>query len=192
LFDYTRHTVEVIGGPGHNGAAQAVPVNVAGGTLTATGAAAHDAAISGSPVRIAGRAMTANYTATASNDVADILCTTVGAQVVRLNAIPELDWQTVTTIANTTSTPLRAAAGAGIKAYMTGLQYQNTNATATQLNILRGTTVVASYQAPASMAVPATISFLTPIQTAANEALNVQAVTTGASVLVSAQGYVSP
>lgn len=201
LFDYTRHTVEVIGGPGHNGPAQAVPVNIAGGTTAVTGSvtatgvagtAAHDAAISGNPVRIAGRAVTANYTATATGDTADFITTTVGAQIVRLNSIPELDWQTVTTLTTTTAAALRAAAGAGIKAYMTGLQYQNTNATATQVNILRGTTVIASYFAPANMAVPATITLLTPLQTAVNEALNVQAVTTGASVLVSAQGFVSP
>ena len=35
LFDYTRITTEIIGGPGHGTAGMAVPVNVAGGALTA-------------------------------------------------------------------------------------------------------------------------------------------------------------
>ncbi|MCA3268493.1 MAG: hypothetical protein ING19_20810 [Azospirillum sp.] len=35
LFDYTRLTAEVIGGPGHSTAGMSVPVNVAGGALTA-------------------------------------------------------------------------------------------------------------------------------------------------------------
>ncbi len=112
--------------------------------------------------------------------------------IVRLNSTPDLQWQAVTTLTTTTAAALRAAAGAGVRAYMAGLQYQSTNATATQINILRGTTVIASYFAPANMQVPATITLLTPLQTAANEALNIQAVTTGASVLVSAQGFVSP
>lgn len=167
-------------------------VTLSGTANSVQGGAAHDAAIVGNPVRIGGRAITANYAAVATGDQADFICTTVGAQIVKLGAIPELDFQAVTTLTTTTAAALRAAPGAGIKAYLTGLQYQNTNATATQVNVLRGTTVIASYQAPANMAVPATITYITPLQTAANEALNVQAVTTGASVLVSAQGYVSP
>ena len=161
-------------------------------TNLSNGQAAHDAVIAGSPHRTAGRAVTANYTAVASGDVADYITTTVGAQVTRPNSIPELEWQAVLTIVNTTSTAIQAAAGAGLKRYLTNLVYQNTNATATVFNILRGTTVIATVSAPASMANPVSIPLPTPLQTAANEALNVQAVTTGANLIVNAQGYTAP
>ena len=172
-------------------------VTVSSGTVTtvttlSNGQAAHDAVIAGSPHRTAGRAVTANYTAVATGDVADFITTTVGAQVMKPNSIPELEWQTVLTITNTTSTAIQATAGAGLKRYMTNLVYQNTNATATVFNILRAATVIATVSAPASMANPVSIPLPTPLQTAANEALNVQAVTTGANLIVNAQGYTAP
>ena len=37
---------------------------------------------------------------------------------------------------------MQAAAGVGLKRYLTNLVYQNTNATATVYNVLRGTTVI--------------------------------------------------
>lgn len=174
--------VQIIGTPA---------VSLSGTTITG-GQAAHDAVIAGAPVRVGGRAMTANYTAVASGDVADYVSTTVGAQIVRANSIPELEWQTVLTITNTTSTAIQAAAGAGLKRYMTGFFYQNTNATATVFNILRGTTVIATISANANMANTIHVPLPTPLQTAANEALNVQAVTTGANLIINAQGFTAP
>lgn len=155
-------------------------------------ATVHGGSVTASPSRMAGRAVSANYTPVATGTVADIITTRVGVPIVKLGSIPELDWQVVLTIVNVTSTAIRDTAGAGLKNYCTGIQYQNTNATATQINILRGATVIASYFAPANMAAPAVISFYTPLQTAANEALNVQATVTGANVLFNAQGYVAP
>lgn len=93
------------------------------GTYTVGGVAAHDAVISGSPVRTAGRALTANYTAVASGDVADMITTTVGAQIVKEYSIPENDWYAVNGITNTTTgVTVRAAQGAGIRNYVTGVQ----------------------------------------------------------------------
>ena len=77
----------------------------------------------------------------------------------------------------------------GVKRYLTALQVQNTNATPTTLNIKDGATVKWVVSLPASMATPLPIDFPTPIQTAANAALNVACGTTGANVLVNAQGY---
>lgn len=156
------------------------------------GSTAHDAVLAGNPVRVGARAVTANYTAVATGDVADLISTTVGAQIHRPFSIPELDWQAALTITGNTSVDIQAAAGAGLKRYLTGLQYQNTNATATTFSIRRGTTVIANFNAPATMAVPATITLLTPLQTAANEALNVIAATTGANIFLNAQGYTAP
>lgn len=207
IFDFERNRIEFMS-VASGDLAGSLPVNVlnspavtvSSGTVTtvstvttlSNGQAAHDAVIAGSPHRTAGRAVTANYTAVATGDVADFITTTVGAQVMKPNSIPELEWQTVLTITNTTSTAIQATAGAGLKRYMTNLVYQNTNATATVFNILRAATVIATVSAPANMANPVPIPLPTPLQTAANEALNVQAVTTGANLIVNAQGYTAP
>jgi hypothetical protein len=71
---------------------------------------------------------------------------------------------------------------------LSSVQFQNTNGNATQINILVGATIVASYQAAANMALPATVNFAYPIVSNANQAIQVQAVTTAANVLFSFQG----
>lgn len=166
--------------------------NTTGSTLTIDGQAAQAASVAGNPLTTASEGRTSNPTSVANGQVARNIGTLVGAQVVRPYSIPELDWQGTITLTTTTSTALKAAAGAGIKNYLTSAQYQNTSATATTLNILRGTTVIASFNAPASMAAPACVVFATPLQSVANEALNVQCGTTGANVLVNGQGYAAP
>jgi hypothetical protein len=168
------------------------------GTVTATGVvgpAAHDAAISGNPLRLAGRALTANYATVATGDTADLVTTLVGALVVRPFAIPELDWIAAAPsggIVNTTDVVLAAAAGAGLRRYMTGLQIRNASASvATEIVIKDGATVIWRGQAPLNSD-PENIVFPTPLKTAANAALNVACITTGAQVYVNAQGYTAP
>lgn len=197
VFDYERLRVEALTRPSSDASA-AMPVvvqNTAAVTLTSTGVAgtvAADAAI-GNPVTAGLRASNANIAAmSATGDNVAWLGTMIGAGVVKPYSIPEADWQYAATLTTNTSTAMQAAGGAGIKKYCTGFTYQGTNATATVLNILRGSTVIHSVSAPASMADPVSILFPTPLQTAANEALNVQCVTTGANVLVNAQGYTAP
>lgn len=177
----------------------ALPVVIAQGatntntsTLTIDGQVAQAGAVSGNPVTTASEGRTSNRLPVANGQVARNIGTLVGAQIVRPYSIPELDWQGTITLTTTTSTALKAAAGAGIKNYLTSFQYQNTSATATTLNILRGTTVIASFNAPASMALPATVVFATPLQSVANEAINAQCGTTAANVLVNGQGYAAP
>jgi hypothetical protein len=201
LEDWTESKV-MIDGAGTVRADKAIPVSVLGtvpisGTVTVTattvsGNTAVDAAMP-NPVAVGGRASNGNITAmSAAGDLVGQLMTMIGASVNKPFSLPEADWQYAATIVNNTSTAMQAAGGAGIKKYLTGFVYQNTNATATVLNILRGATLIHSVSAPASMAAPIQLTFPTPLQTAANEALNVQCVTTGANVLVNAQGYTAP
>lgn len=197
VFDYERLRVEALGRPTSD-AASAMPVTVQNApsiTLTSTtvaGTVAVDAAI-GNPLTAGVRASNANITAmSAAGDNVALLGTMIGAAIVKPFSLPEADWQYAGTLTTNTSTAMQAAGGAGIKKYCTGFTYQNTNATATVLNVLRGTTVVHSVSAAATMADPVSVLFHTPLQTAANEALNVQCVTTGANVLVNAQGYTAP
>lgn len=192
LEDWTETKV-MIDGQGTIRSDKALPVSVVNtASSVVSGTTAQDSAAP-NPVAIGGRAANANQTAmSAAGDLVHTTHTMIGALVNKPFSIPEADWQYTGTLTTNTSTAMQAAGGAGIKKYCTGFEYQNTSATATVLNILRGTTVIRSVSAAASMANPVPVIFLIPLQTAANEALNVQCVTTGANVLVNAQGYTAP
>ncbi len=160
-----------------------------GGSLTATGPAAHDAVISGSPVRIGARAVTTNYTPVAAGDVADVATTLTGAQVVKLNAPYGAQWRYNGTLTTTADVALRAAQGAGIFNALTDLVLQNTNATATLINIKDGTTTIGTLSLPANMTAPILMHLITPLLSTANAALNIACATAGANVLVIASGF---
>jgi hypothetical protein len=165
-------------------------------TLTSTtvaGTVAVDAAI-GNPVTAGLRASNANITAmSASGDNVGWLGTMIGAGIVRPYSLPEADWTYTGTLTTNADTAAKAAAGAGIKNYCTAIQVQNTHATvATTFIIKDGTTARFTINLPAAMTMPVDIEFPTPIPTAANAVLNVACGTTGANVLVNAQGYFAP
>lgn len=175
----------------------AIPVrmvaNDAGGTVQGVqGNKAVDAPI-GDPVLIGGRASNANITAMSNTgDMVAWLMTMIGAGIVKPYSLPESDWTNSVVLTTTADTALQTAAGAGIKRYLVGLQVQNTNATATTLIIKDGTTAKWTISLPASMTLPLDVTFTIPIFTTANAALNVACGTTGANVLVNAQGYTAP
>lgn len=161
-------------------------------TVSASGPAAHDAVISGNPNRQAGRAVTANYTAVASGDVADLITTLVGALIQKPYSIPEADWQGTGAKTDTTDLAIKAAAAAGIRNYVTAVQLQNKSATATDVVIKDGSTVLLTINCPASMALPAVIAFPTPLRGTAATAINIACLTTAANVLMNAQGFIAP
>lgn len=178
--------------------ATAAGTTVVSGTITASstsGAAAHDAVISGNPVRTGGRAITANYTAVANGDVADIITTTVGAQVTKGFSIPELDWQFAGPaggIINNTAVAARAAQAAGIRNYVTGLDVCNASGTvATEFVVLDGATIIWRGLLPVNSGT-VDVCFNTPLRGTAATALNVQALTTGAQVYANLRGYGAP
>ncbi len=84
---------------------------------------------------------------------------------------------------------LAAAGGASVRNYLASIQYHNTSATASEIVIKDGSTVIWRGYAPASMTVPATVAFEVPLKGTANTALNVAMITTGTATRVSAQGY---
>ena len=173
---------------------KAMPVNLVAGSTTATvyGNTAVDSAMP-NPVAIGGRASNANIAAmSAAGDLVAQLMTMIGAAVNKPFSLPEADWSYTGTLTVATDTTIMAAAGAGIKRYLTAIQVQNTNATATTLVIKDGTTAKHTISLPASMTLPIDIEFPTPIQTTANAALNIACGTAGANVLVNAQGYTAP
>ncbi len=198
IFDYERQRVEVLSRPASD-AMGSVPVSVKSMppvTMTSTtiaGTTAVDAAIP-NPVAIGGRASNANIAAmSATGDLVAQLMTMIGVSIFKPYSLPEADWTNSIVLTTNTDTSLKAAAGAGIKNYLTALQVQNTHATVeTTLIIKDGTTARFTINLPANMSAPVPIIFPSPIQTAANAVLNVACGTTGSNVLVNAQGYFAP
>jgi hypothetical protein len=162
---------------------------VGSGNFTVVGSAAHSAGASGNPVRVAGRVSTAADTTLAAGDVSDLFVTSSGQLVQKPYAAAELDWQYTGVLTTTTAQAVRAAGAAGVRNYVTGVQYQNTNATATTVLVQDGATTIAQFHAPANMALPAVIPFRTPLRGTAATALNVNCGTAAANILMNVQGY---
>jgi len=190
-IEFSELTTEITASRGGKVGGMGMPVTIPDGVA---GATSHDSPITSAPVRIGGRAITANYTGVATGDTADLVTTTVGALIQKPYSIPNLDWQFACSspIANTADVALVAAGAAGIRNYVTCLQYQNTNATATEVVVKNGSTVIWLCYAPANMAFPALVSFPTPLKGTAATVMNFACITTGANVYVNAQGYQAP
>lgn len=93
-------------------------------------------------------------------------------------------------IVDTADVVLTASAGAGLRNYLTSIQYINTAAVASEIVVKDGATVIWRGMAPASMTFPATVDFsAAPLRGTAATALNVAMVTTGTATRVSAQGF---
>lgn len=153
------------------------------------GNVAHSSASSGNPVRIAGRVNTAVDTTLVAGDVSDLFISSSGQLVIKPFATADLDWQFFGTLITNTATPAAAARAAGIRNYVSAVTVQNTNATPTTFIILDGATTIFTISLPASMALPVTIEFPTPLRGTAATALNVNCGTTGANVLTNMQGF---
>jgi hypothetical protein len=198
--DYAELTAEITAGRGQSVAGQSLGVVISGATAASTaigqvqavGAVAHDAARgTGAPVIAAARAISAAYTTVATGDVADLITTLQGVLVTRPWQIPELEWSFASPsggVVNTTDVVLAAAAGAGLRRYITGLQVSNNSATATEIVLKDGATVIWRGHL-AGNAGAVNFQFPNPLRTAANAALNFACITTGAAVYVNAQGF---
>lgn len=202
--DYAELTAEITAGRGQTVVGQGVGVVITGATASSTnigtvtanvaGQAAHDAVVAGNPVRIAARALTAAYASVATGDVADLVATLQGVLVTRPWQIPELEWSYSSAaggVINTTDVVLSAAAGAGLRRYVTSMQLSNNSAVATEVVVKDGSTVIWRGHLPAN-APMAEIILTNPIKTTANAALNFACITTGAAVYINAQGYTAP
>lgn len=165
-------------------------------TIEVVGDAAHDAAIAGNPVRIAGRAATADYTAVANGDTADVLTTILGKQVVQLHSIPDNTWEYAAAaggLVNTTEVTAKAAAGAGIRLYVSAIQVINSHATiSTEIVVRDGTAGTVKHRGWAQAAGGGyALTFNPPLRFSANTLVSIGEVTATATtgVLVNLQGY---
>ena len=201
VSDYAEITAEITAGRGQASGGQAIATVFTGSTATGIaslnvqGPAAHDAVVTGNPVRVGGRALSAAYAPVATGDIADLVTTLQGVLVTRPWQIPELEWSYVSAaggIVNTTDVPLAGAAGAGLRRYITSMQLKNINATATEVVLKDGSTIIWRGHVSASMTTSEEVVFNNPLKTSANAALNVACITTAAAVYVNAQGFTAP
>ena len=176
--------VAIMGGASSLGGALSHHIQVVGGS-------AHDAVISGNPVRVGARAMSAAYATVATGDQADLISTLQGVLVTRPWQIPELEWSYAAAaggVVNTTDVVLAAAAGAGLRRYITSMTLSNNSATATEVVLKDGATIIWRGHLPAN-APMSEVLFQNPLKTTANAALNFACITTAAAVYVNAQGF---
>lgn len=96
-------------------------------------------------------------------------------------------------ITTTADTAISAApTGSGARNYLASIQFKNTSAVASEIVIKDGSTIIWRGHVSASMTAIQTVSFLPPLRTSANTAMNVALITTGTATIVSAQGYTGP
>lgn len=160
----------------------------------AAGVAAHDAAISGNPVRLAGRALTADYTAVAAGDTADLITTLLGKLVTVPYANPNQTWSYAAAsggIVNTTGVTAKAAAGAGIRNYITHVSVINGHATVdTDVQIRDGATGTVLWRGFAKAAGGGVSeSFDPPLRGTANTLVEIANGTTGSATYFNMQGF---
>lgn len=171
-----------------------LPVDGSGVNQPVVGAAAHDAAISGAPVRIGMRAASSTVAAVASGDAVDAVADLNGRQVVAPHTIPENSIVGCTAaITDTSGTQLFAAAGAGIRNFLTSLLITNSHASVSTLVEVRdGTTTVIWRGYALAAGGGFAVTFPVPLRGTANTAMNVYCITTGSNVYASGAGYTAP
>lgn len=93
-------------------------------------------------------------------------------------------------IVDTSDVVLASAPGVGKANYLTSLQIMNSSATATEVVVKSGSTVIWRAKLGVSMIAPVSIHFDRPLIGANNQALTVACLTTATVTYVNAQGYV--
>jgi len=165
------------------------------GLVNVVGQNTEGANVGSFPIAIACEGRTSSKTSVATGQVVRPISTVDGRQIVRLNSIPENEWQYAAAsggIVNTADNVLIAAAGANIKNYLTGLSIANASATATEVVVKDGASTVIWRMYLAANAPIQSIKFVTPLQSSANTSLNVACITTGTQTYINAQGYKAP
>ena len=162
------------------------------------GDSAHDAAISGSPVRVAGRGMSADFAAVATGDTVDLLASLLGKLVILTDALPANTWSYAAPaggLVTTSGVTAKAAAGAGIRNYVSKIQFMNSHQTiGTEVVIRDGAAGTVLWRGWAQFpGGGAEVEFKPPLRGTANTLIEIAEVTTTATagVLVNLQGFVA-
>jgi hypothetical protein len=171
-------------------------VTLAAGTNTneVVGDVAHDAAVAGNPILIGLEARNTEPTAVSTTgDLTRPLATMLGKQVQIPYSIPASSWTYASpaAVTDTADDEAKAAAGAGIRNYITGVQVFNGHDTVgTEVVIKDGSTVLWRGWAEQTGG-GCSARFDPPLRGTANTAVNVANITTGSSTYFNLQGFVA-
>jgi len=83
----------------------------------------------------------------------------------------------------------KAASGAGVYNYVTGVQLINTSAVATEFVIKNGATIMWRTSLPANMVDTVSVVFPAPLRSSHNAVINIACITTGTATYANIQGY---
>lgn len=162
-------------------------------TLTG-GGIAHDSADSGNPHKIGAKATTAlsGLTLVANSDRTDLYAGIDGVQIVRPYTGLEDIVSGVAAITDGSSTSVIAAAGSGVKVYVTSVIISNTSATAVTVDIRDGSagTVKATFPVPANTA-GVVLSLPVPLAFSANTAVCADPSAAASTITVTLIGFKS-
>lgn len=103
---------------------------------------------------------------------------------------PATQWQAAVTDIVNTSTPVKAAAGAGLRNYITDLTISNSSVAAVLVQLLDGVTVLWQAIVPAGGTIDT--DFTVPLKGSVATAVNVQAAAPTTTLYVNAVGYTAP
>ncbi len=193
---YGSGTVSVVG------TLSKVPVAQLGLTFIGGGLSSEGGGVGTSPVAVGLECRTSSKTSVSNATLVRPIATVDGRQVIRLNSIPENEWQYAAAsggiVNTTTAVTLVAAQAAGIRNYLTNLQLSSDAlGAATEIAIrdgAGGTVLWRGKIGTAGIAGVSTIQFSDPLKSTAATLLEV--VTLSASVTggvyVNAQGYIAP
>lgn len=123
----------------------------------------------------------------AAGDYGSMAITSEGKQVIAGQGAEEHTWQSFTNLAVTTDTAAKAAAGTGLRNYITDITLDNTGATAARVLIKDGANTVLSVTVPPNSSILATQK--TPLRGTANTAINIALAAAGGTVSVALSGY---
>lgn len=156
-------------------------------TATCVGNAAHDAAVSGNPVLTAAEARSSENTAVANGDVARLITDLVGKLITSPYAPSDLTWQGTGSKTDTSDLAVKAAAGSGVRNYITSIIVANTSSTDTTVIVKDGSTEICRVPAPANSG--AVLQFPVPLKGTANTAVNIASAASVSTMYITAAGY---
>lgn len=143
------------------------------------------------PQTAGARGATATPTAVTNGQTVALMADKSGKLITKPYAPDDLDWQSFVSIATSTEATVKAAGGAGVRTYVTGISCANGAATVNTINVrdgLAGTTV-----AVIALAASDSISwnFATPLKGTANTVLTWQ-LSAATAVFCTFTGFVGP
>lgn len=195
---YTSGTVTVVGtlSKSPNAPMQVTGLVAGSGNFLVTGSAAEGGTAS-APVMVGAEVRTSNKTAVANGVAVRTIATQIGAYVQKPYSIPEADWSYVAPSGGKTATggvTIIAAAAAGIRNYITGMQIANSGAAGTEVQIKDGAGGAVIWRGYIGAAAGSTqVTFQSPIKSTAATLLELDlSSSTTVAVFVNCQGYQAP